>query len=112
MTSRTIWAKLAKYLILDYDMYIGQGVHSIWRGSMILQRWTCRPQFACGPGCHVLRDSCRVLYRLAQSMLITINAYVLFSCVQVSYMELKDATEARYYHYRESQLLDLDDSTR
>ncbi|KAL3143563.1 hypothetical protein ABBQ38_002360 [Trebouxia sp. C0009 RCD-2024] len=30
---------------------------------------------------------------------------------EVSYMELKDATEARYYHYRESQLLDLDDST-
>lgn len=26
-------------------------------------------------------------------------------------MELKDATESRYYHYRESQLLDLDDST-
>lgn len=32
-------------------------------------------------------------------------------CLQVSYMELKDATESRYYHYRESQLLDLDDST-
>ena len=31
--------------------------------------------------------------------------------LQVSYMELKDATESRYYHYRESQLLDLDDST-
>lgn len=30
---------------------------------------------------------------------------------EVSYMELKDATESRYYKYRESQLLNLDDST-
>ncbi|DBA79391.1 TPA: hypothetical protein ACH3X2_000037 [Trebouxia sp. C0005] len=30
---------------------------------------------------------------------------------EVSYMELKDATETRYYHYRETQLLNLDDST-
>lgn len=45
-------------------------------------------------------------------MLVTTKAYVLCVCLQVSYMELKDATEARYYHYRESQLLDLDDSTR
>ena len=30
---------------------------------------------------------------------------------QVSYMELKDATESRYYKYRESQLLNLDDTT-
>lgn len=30
---------------------------------------------------------------------------------EVSYMELKDATESRYYHYRETQLLNLDDST-
>ena len=31
--------------------------------------------------------------------------------MQVSYMELKDATESRYYHYRETQLLNLDDTT-
>jgi septin 7 len=30
---------------------------------------------------------------------------------EVSYMELKDATEERYYRYRESQLLNLDDET-
>ena len=45
-------------------------------------------------------------------LLKVVELYNMYAIIaQVSYMELKDSTEARYYKYRESQLLNLDDST-